>query len=74
VNAFKAKYSKAALERYSQLRRKVLNRDGWRCQACGSASKLQIHHLQFRSALGHHAMDNLITLCDDCHKDLHANR
>lgn len=74
MNAFKPNYVKAPLEAYNQLRRKILNRDGWRCQICGSASNLQVHHLQFRSALGDDTMDNLITLCNRCHNDVHLNR
>ena len=37
---------------YQQLCRQVLERDGWRCQACGSMQQLQIHHKQFRSHSG----------------------
>jgi hypothetical protein len=29
-----------------------LRRDGWRCQACGSFTNLQIHHKEFRSRCG----------------------
>lgn len=46
----------------------VLERDGWRCQACGSMQKLEVHHLQFRSRLGADDEMNLITLCGDCHR------
>jgi hypothetical protein len=30
---------------YRVLHRKVLQRDGWRCQFCDSLSGLEIHHL-----------------------------
>jgi hypothetical protein len=25
----------------------VLERDGWRCQACGAITNLEVHHAQF---------------------------
>ena len=36
-------------ESYEQLCQKVLQRDGWRCQACGTTSSLEVHHKQHRS-------------------------
>ena len=33
-------------ESYRELHRQVLERDGWRCQVCGSMQNLQVHHLQ----------------------------
>lgn len=52
---------------YQSLRQKVLRRDGWRCQACGTMSNLEVHHKQFRSHSGHDSEENLITLCVCCH-------
>jgi 5-methylcytosine-specific restriction endonuclease McrA len=57
---------------YQQLCRRVLERDGWRCQSCGSMQQLQIHHKQFRSHSGDDSEENLITLCDQCHKLIHG--
>jgi 5-methylcytosine-specific restriction endonuclease McrA len=56
---------------YAELSRQVLVRDSWRCQNCGRASELQVHHLRFRSALGDDSLENLITLCVDCHASIH---
>jgi hypothetical protein len=56
---------------YRALHRKVLERDGWKCQHCGRATELEVHHIRFRSALGHDEPDNLITLCSECHRDVH---
>ena len=56
---------------YRQLCARVLERDGWRCQSCGSMQQLQVHHQQFRSHGGDDSEENLITLCDGCHKLLH---
>ncbi len=54
------------------LQLRVLQRDGWRCQSCGSLINLQVHHRKFRSHGGNDCEDNLITLCNACHKTLHG--
>jgi 5-methylcytosine-specific restriction endonuclease McrA len=56
---------------YKQLCRQVLARDNWRCQVCGSRNNLQVHHKQLRSQQGSDEESNLITLCANCHEDLH---
>ena len=61
-------------ESYEQLCREVLQRDGWRCQSCGSLEKLQIHHKKFRSQSGNDSERNLITLCADCHRRVHQRK
>jgi 5-methylcytosine-specific restriction endonuclease McrA len=60
-------------EEYTLLRRRVLERDGWRCQHCGSSKDLHVHHLSKRSRLGDDVMDNLIALCATCHKSNHLS-
>lgn len=55
------------------LRQYILHRDGYTCQACGThkkGTKLHVHHLESRR-VGGNAPDNLITLCETCHKALH---
>jgi 5-methylcytosine-specific restriction endonuclease McrA len=56
---------------YQKLRKRVLYRDGWRCQSCGSMTNLEVHHQQFRSHSGPDHEDNLITLCNSCHSAEH---
>jgi 5-methylcytosine-specific restriction endonuclease McrA len=56
---------------YKQLCREVLDRDGWKCQSCGTPEKLQVHHKKFRSRRGDDSEDNLVTLCADCHNSVH---
>jgi 5-methylcytosine-specific restriction endonuclease McrA len=58
---------------YHKLRAKVLQRDGWRCQTCGSSDDLQVHHIRSRGRLGDDTDENLITLCADCHIDTHRS-
>jgi 5-methylcytosine-specific restriction endonuclease McrA len=58
---------------YRKLRAEVLQRDGWRCQNCGRPDRLQVHHIRSRGRLGDDAGENLITLCADCHGDIHRS-
>ena len=59
---------------YKELCRQVLARDNWRCQVCGSRNNLQVHHQQLRSQQGSDEDFNLITLCAECHAQLHSSR
>lgn len=54
------------------VRRAVLQRDKYRCQECGRAGRLEVHHVK-RIADGGavFAPDNLRALCRDCHFDAH---
>jgi 5-methylcytosine-specific restriction endonuclease McrA len=61
-------------EAYRELRHRVLERDGWRCQNCGAAQNLQVHHIERRSKLGSDTCDNLIALCAQCHASIHKER
>jgi hypothetical protein len=60
------------VRKHAELRRQVLERDGWRCQDCGAAKELQVHHIKSRSRLGGDVMENLITLCARCHRKRHG--
>jgi 5-methylcytosine-specific restriction endonuclease McrA len=54
------------------VRKRVLRRDGWRCQFCGSMANLEVHHQTFRSHSGDDNEDNLITVCTNCHSSIHS--
>jgi 5-methylcytosine-specific restriction endonuclease McrA len=56
---------------YKQLWRRVLERDNWTCQICGSKQNLQVHHKKLRSRQGGDLESNLISLCSNCHDRLH---
>lgn len=56
------------------VREYVLFRDGHTCQCCKGKSKdkiLNVHHIESRKT-GGDAPNNLITLCEACHKGYHA--
>jgi len=56
---------------YKALRIQVLQRDDWRCQVCGRCENLEVHHQDFRSHQGSDNDENLITLCNPCHRAAH---
>ena len=57
---------------YESLRQQVLRRDGWRCQACGAMSTLEVHHQKFRSHSGADSEDNFFFFCYGFHGFLHS--
>ena len=57
---------------YSSRREAILHRDNYTCQCCGKKNcRLEVHHIKFRSNSGTDDEENLITLCEDCHKGVH---
>jgi 5-methylcytosine-specific restriction endonuclease McrA len=52
-------------------REKVLWRDGYQCQHCGSSDRLQAHHIHHKAHGGTNTPHNGITLCEPCHNALH---
>ena len=66
-------YQKGFNYDYSSRRSAVLHRDNYTCQCCGKKNcRLEVHHIIFRSNGGTDDEENLITLCEDCHKGVHA--
>ena len=57
--------------RWSRVRRRALDRDGWRCRKCGKAGILEVHHVKPLDDGGDDSLDNLVTLCRGCHIDHH---
>jgi 5-methylcytosine-specific restriction endonuclease McrA len=52
---------------WGQIRRSILQRDGWRCTRCGARWPLEVHHRLRLDEGGTNAPDNLVTLCKSCH-------
>jgi len=68
----KVKRIKLGRRVYGRLMRRVLERNGWRCQRCGSLENLQVHHEIKRGHQGNDALANLVTLCAYCHLAEHG--
>jgi 5-methylcytosine-specific restriction endonuclease McrA len=73
VQNVRQKQPRVRLDRqeYEILGNLVFERDGWRCQSCGTSNNLQAHHITKRSRLGNDSLDNSITLCFNCHAQVH---
>ena len=55
---------------WGRVRLKVLERDGWRCQACGKVGRLEVDHIKPMEDGGAvYDLANLQTLCRGCHFD-----
>jgi RNA-directed DNA polymerase len=50
---------------------KVKLRDGFRCTKCGCSENLRVHH---KKRMKSHRLEDLITLCLECHKAEHGYR
>lgn len=65
------------------VRREALRRDQHTCKLCGwthddwnrsDPRHLELHHIKEHAKGGSNEIDNLITLCNICHDDVHAER
>jgi HNH endonuclease len=52
----------------------MYERDNWHCRHCNRNSQLHPHHVVFKSAGGSDELNNLLTLCAKCHRDVHEGR
>ena len=61
---------------YANRRIEVLERDNYHCQRsgcdCADPERLTVHHIKPRCLGGRNKLRNLITLCDDCHREIHT--
>lgn len=65
-------YQKGPAYGYKNNHEAVLNRDNYTCQCCKTKKgTMHVHHIIYRSNGGSDRMENLITICEDCHKKLH---
>jgi 5-methylcytosine-specific restriction endonuclease McrA len=61
-------------ESWDAKRKKVFKRDGYRCQKCGTNSRLNCHHTYYMAGRKpwEYPLSALTTLCQECHTNLHA--
>jgi 5-methylcytosine-specific restriction endonuclease McrA len=55
--------------KYGGGRGRCFNRDNYMCTACSTSDNLHIHHIDGNK--DNHDLENLTTLCHDCHWDEH---
>jgi 5-methylcytosine-specific restriction endonuclease McrA len=52
----------------------VIKRDNFQCTKCGSKTDLHVHHVVPRRVRFDHSVENLTTLCYDCHGKAHGRK
>ena len=68
-------YQKGFNYEFSSRREAVLHRDRYTCQCCGKKNtRLEVHHIIYRSQGGTDDENNLITLCENCHSNIHDGK
>lgn len=71
------KVSKKQSARQYQLKKTkvfLLERAKNHCEFCGKESWLEVHHIIFRSRLGSDKPENLIMLCQECHRKAQSHK
>ena len=59
---------------HKRVQEKGKKRDRGVCQFCGSKEHPEGHHIKYLSKGGLAELNNIITLCRKCHKDVHRNK
>lgn len=70
-------YQKSSNYGFENTKAMILNRDNYTCQYCKGKhknSKLEVHHIIYRSNGGSNKESNLITLCHTCHQNVHSGK
>ena len=57
-------------DKWRTIRQQVFIRDKYRCQICGTNKSLNCHHISYIN-LGSESLEDLTTLCEKCHTNLH---
>ncbi len=65
---FKRKYLRS--KAWEQKRQKRFKLDKYCCALCYSEENLECHHITYKN-LGHEPLENLRTVCRECHQEIH---
>lgn len=57
---------------WKTVREMVLKRDRYQCRICSTKTGLQVHHDTYKNHFKEHLhLEDLLTICGDCHKEHH---
>ena len=74
-NSWKEGLDMAAREReHCVAQKKGKERDLYTCQICGSTEDVEGHHILNYQFGGAASLDNIVTLCRKCHKQVHRGK
>ena len=68
--------SKLRDPRWQKMQSEIRERDGYKCQLCGSTTSfLHVHHLYYKPStkVWEYDKESLVTLCEDCHLAVHTS-
>lgn len=54
------------------VREQAYERDNGQCQICGGRAE-ELHHTMFKSRGGRGVLNNSLSLCHDCHRQIHQD-
>lgn len=60
-------------EKWKNFREEVLKRDNYKCTKCGKTENLHIHHISYDN-IWDEKLEDVITLCDECHEKEHSTK
>ena len=69
-------YQQGTLANWENLKAYAKYRDGYKCRVCGKSkpkdgARLEVHHIIRKADGGTDVPENVVTLCEDCHKAHH---
>jgi len=64
------KRTKLYTENWDVIRKRVYQRDGYRCVMCGKKGKLHAHHIIPVRISKDNSLNNLVSVCNKCHRKL----
>lgn len=68
-------YQNGRMKGYRNASEYVLSRDKHTCQLCEKRQgKLEVHHVVWKQEGGQDVPENLVTLCEKCHAQVHKNQ
>lgn len=59
-------------DHWHNLRQQIISRDGNKCVHCPHTKRLQAHHTIYRDRFEDSLPEDLITLCNPCHRKAHG--
>ena len=66
-------YQYIQTQAWEEMRQKVFRRDGFKCVICNEAKDLNVHHITYEN-LGAEKVSDLVTLCRNCHEEIHNGK
>lgn len=69
-------HAKLSSRPWARLRRRVLQKDGYRCSVCGGVRQLEVHHIIPRHIAPDkkYQIENLQVICRSDHEDMHTKQ